>query len=131
MFGISHHIDHGNSFKGVCASYVIGSFGIKPNQYEATWDDRLHNEVTLNVIRKFGFTVESRDSILFETEERVTVGQLRGKLKKLTDPIGTKYIVQLHGHMILLNQLGETVVDTDSRKLDRREAIDIHAVWKA
>tara|TARA_R100000951_G_scaffold50728_2_gene42806 strand:+ start:18286 stop:18495 length:210 start_codon:yes stop_codon:yes gene_type:complete len=63
-----------------------------------------------------------------------TVSRCREAIKKLNDPEGTLYAAVLHygtsAHLILIDEEGNTVIDTDSRAVDRRRVGKISAVWK-
>jgi len=55
-----------------------------------------------------------------------TVGGARSNLKAVG---ALAYIVHVEGHVLLLNADGESVVDTDARKRDRRKMLGVWGVY--
>ena len=53
------------------------------------------------------------------------MGQIRSKLNKLNDSPDSFYLIALDRHVLLLDSKGETVVDTDPRKFDRRRVVGV------
>jgi len=125
---LNQHVVRKKSFKGVCVSACLAYVGISPDQYQSTWTTRTGNSATHGILRRFGFAVRSRKSYI---PKRATVGGIRKSIQKLNDPVGTVYFVSVTGHLLALDQNGNTVIDTASRKRDSRRVVDIKAVFKA
>lgn len=62
------------------------------------------------------------------------MGKARAKVANLNEGAHVKYMVCLkYGkfcHLILLDNNGKTLVDTDPRIRDSRRVVAIHAVWQ-
>lgn len=114
------------SMKTVCVSTCLLALGIDLEDYHSTSTPKNHWAYE-GVIRRKGFALRSRKS---SVPKGATVGAARKAIKKLNDPKGTKYVVLVPGHLILLDSDGNTVVDTAPVKRDRRKVLRIHAVWK-
>lgn len=125
MTQLNQHINRPNgNAKTVCVSRVLGFFGISPEKYKNTYNARTGKNVWEGILRRNGFAVRSRKSSLPST-----VGATRLKLSKLDDPKGTLYVVGVDKHILLLDSTGETIVDTDPRKRDRRVIKKVYAVY--
>jgi hypothetical protein len=109
---------HNGGKKTGCTSACLAYFGIglSDYRYSQTCTD------VVNVLRRKGYTVRSR---LSSVKRGSTVGGLRKQLAKLGKGI---YLVRVPGHVLLLNEKGETVVDTDSRKRDRRKVDRLYKI---
>jgi hypothetical protein len=60
-----------------------------------------------------------------------TVGSVRKEIASYTDYTeDTMYLIQVMGHVLLLNSNGQTVVDTSPRKVDRRKVYNVVAIFK-
>ena len=79
-----------------------------------------------SVLRRKGYAVRSRKSKMGKAS---SVGQIRSKLAKLGE--SCHYFVGVAGHVMLLDNQGKTVVDTDPRKRDKRAINRVYAVYKA
>jgi len=121
--GVAEHIYFkSGEAKTVCTSEVLGAFGIHPSQYHYSG----HANQRANVLRKHGWAVRSRFSQL---RRNASVGQARQTIINLNDPTGTHYMVTVERHCLLLDENGNTIVDTAPRKRDRRKVKAIHAVF--
>lgn len=119
------NIDHkSGSSKTVCAGTILNFFGIPQNKYRYTWNGK--NNVWPNILRRFGYAVRSRKSRL---PKKCTVGKARKVINKLNDPKGTRYIVRVPHHVLLLDDSGNTVIDTDPRIRDKRRVISLIAIF--
>jgi len=125
---LAEHVARAKSFKGICVSKCLAYVGIDPSQYQSTWTDKTGNKATHGILRRFGFAVRSRKSYI---PKNATVGGIRKRIQKLNDPVGTVYFVSVTGHLLALDQNGNTVIDTAPRKRDSRRVVDIKAVFKA
>ncbi|PHS22249.1 MAG: hypothetical protein COA84_13915 [Robiginitomaculum sp.] len=110
--------------KTPCASAVLAYFGVSGT----TWNDRTLKNVWANTLRRNGFNVRSRFSHFAGNEK--TVGSSRDKITKIADAdIRIKaFVVTVFGHVLVLDRNGDTVVDTDPRKIDRRAIFAVQAV---
>ena len=111
-----------NSNQNICVQEVAKHF----NTEDETRYLHKMSDLVINVRSKY--TVRSRTSQV----KNLTVGKARAKLQKLTlkenlKPIG--YMVQVSGHALLLSTNGETIIDTDPRKKDRRTIISCYIVY--
>lgn len=113
------------SAKTICVSSVLFALGIKPNQYHSTSTPKNRDNYE-NIIRKHGFALRSRKS---QIAPNSTVGAVRAKIRTFNDPNNAVYLIRLKDHVLLLNKNGETIVDTDTRKRDKRKIYKIHAIW--
>ena len=111
--------------KTVCTSAVLAAFDIDACQYNYSG----HLDQRLNVLRKFGWSARSRNSKLRKNE---SVGAARKLIAqhKWGDPPGTRYMIRVQGHALLLDYDGNTIVDTAPRQRDRRKVLDIRAVFR-
>jgi len=125
MTGLDSHIirKNGNK-KTVCVSHVLAAFGIAPDTYKNTWNARTRQNVWEGILRRNGYAVRSRKSSLPST-----VGAARAKIATLNDPAGTRYVITVKGHVLLLDANGKTIVDTAPRKRDRRTIVKVCAVF--
>ena len=111
---------HNKGLKTACTSACLKYFGIELNEYH--YSQTLAD--VINILRRKGFSVRSRFSSI---RKRSTVGSVRKQLEKFG--VGT-YLIRVDGHVLLLNESGETIVDTDSRKRDRRKILNIYKITK-
>lgn len=103
--------------KTACTSSVVDHFGCLNNtRYLHTMEDVVRS------VRKGGFKVRSRKS---QIKKNATVGSIRKQLKSIGDG---KFIVRVNGHVLLMNDDGNTIVDTDPRKRDRRKITHLYIV---
>ena len=115
--------DSGNE-KNICVASVLAAFDIAPSQYRITFNAKTRKNIWPGILRRHGFAVRSRRSTLPKT-----VGAARKGILKLDDPAGTMYIIGVYRHILLLDQQGNTVVDTDPRVRDRRPILKVYAVY--
>jgi len=123
---LAHHEVRTKSHKGICVSACLAKLGIHPSQYQSTWTVRSKANATYGVLRRHGFAVRSRKSSI---PKGATVGGIRTSIRKMQDPPASCYLIHVSGHMLLLSNTGETIIDTAPRKRDRRKVLDIKAVW--
>ena len=124
--GVSEHRWFpGGQGKTVCTSAVLAAFGIDACQYHYSG----YLEQRLSVLRKHGWAARSRNSKLRKNE---SVGAARKLIAqhKWGDPPGTRYMIRVKGHALLLDYDGNTIVDTAPRVRDRRKVQDIRAVFR-
>ena len=130
--GVADHIYYASSGKGfsraktVCTSAVLAAFGIAPGTYK--YSGMLKQR--LAILNRNGFAARSRKSRL---PKGISVGAARKIIANNNwgDPRGTRYMIRVQGHALLLDNLGATIVDTAPRKRDRRTILDIRAVFRA
>ena len=123
---LSDHIfrDSG-SCKTVCVTAAITSFGVPVDAFNSTSTKKNVNAYE-GVLRRNGFALRSRKS---SVGKNPTVGGIRKRLQGLGDPEGTRYLIMVWGHVLVLDRDGNTIVDTAPRRADRRKVVRIHAVW--
>ena len=130
MTGVKEHVYYNNKTgkaKTVCSSHVLAYLDIPPSAYH--YSNTL--ETIAGVLRRAGgFAVRSRDSAC-KAKTRPTVGAVRKCIRsgKMNDPKGTHYAVAVDGHILLLDDKGNTVVDTAPRKADRRKVWAVRAIF--
>lgn len=84
----------------------------------------LHNVNDIVRASRKRFTVRSR-----MTEAKAkgkTVGAIRSNLKRI-GALG--YIVVVHKHVLLLDNNGQTIVDTDARQRDKRKVTHVYGIY--
>lgn len=107
-----------NKFKTICSTEVCRFFEAENEvRYLHTISD------VVRAIRKKGYKVRSR---LSQIKKGSTVGSTRKQLAKLGNGF---YIVRVESHVLLLSPSGTTIVDTDSRKRDRRKITHLYKVY--
>lgn len=124
---LSDHIKRpSGSWKTICVSSVLHALGIPVSSYHSTTTKKnLNNYET--IIRRNGYALRSRKSHI---KKPSTVGSIRKKIKNLQDPLNTVYLIRLRNHVLLLDQNGDTIVDTDPKIKDRRQVFNVQAIWK-
>jgi len=120
--GVSDHIKHkGGQLKTVCASTVLGHFGVHPDSYHYCGHSKQDNAI----LRRNGWSVRSRKSALKLKVGKSTVAEIRLAIKERGE--SGKYRVSITDleleaagerphHVFVMNASGETVVDTDDTK---------------
>jgi hypothetical protein len=110
--------------KTPCASATLNFFGVTGT----TWNDRTGKNVWDNTLRRNGFAVRSRLSALGSA---TTVGAARPKIRKIAakDKDIIAFVARVDGHVLVIDRDGNTVVDTDPRKKDKRKMFGFVAVW--
>jgi hypothetical protein len=122
----SHIFRKSGSCKTVCVSSVLHAIGIAVTSYHSTSTPKNMNNYEC-IIRNHGYALRSRKSHMREAK---TVGAIRSKIRALKDPEGTRYLVRLKDHVLLLDSAGKTIVDTDRRVRDKRQVVRVQAIWK-
>jgi hypothetical protein len=115
-----------------CTSAVLEALGIDKSKYHYSQ----YTQDVVAVLRRHGYSVRSRLSSL---PKHCSVGKARQRLADMsnTEMIGKgftqipKYLIEVQGHVLLLNALGTTIMDTASRKRDRRTILRIYKVVEA
>ena len=110
--------------KTPCASAALNYFGVSG----ATWNNRTKKNVWKDTLRRGGFSVRSRMS---KMPKNASVTKCRKKLAQIAkeEPLIKGFIVCVRGHVLVVNRLGKTIVDTDPRKIDRRKVVGVTAVF--
>lgn len=144
--GVKKHLYYKGGAKTVCTSAVLAAFGIDSCSYH--YSGQLKQR--LQILNKNGWAARSRNSHVRrgyrnlklkgipKTQTR-SVGQVRRIIALVNrdepetnawgDPYGTRYMIRVDGHALLLGYDGATLVDTDPRARDRRKVLDIRAVF--
>jgi len=97
-----------NPNKNVCVYHVANALGVAAKvRYLHLMDDLIRAARTI-------YTVRSRKSSV--------KGNTVGKIRRQLSALGARYyIVGVPGHVLLLDSQGNTIVDTASRKRDKRK----------
>jgi len=141
--GVPKHIYHKKGAKTVCTSAVLAAFEIDScsYHYSGTLKQRL------NLLRKNGWAARSRNSHIARGFRKLKIksgAKSVGKVRKIIahlnkdepeinawgDPLGTRYMIRIEKHALLLDYHGKTIVDTDPRLRDKRKVSDIRAVFR-
>lgn len=104
-----------NTSQNVCALSVAKYLGVNGL---VTY---LHTITDLVRATRKVYTVRSRKSSVRAN----TVGKARKSLSNLD---GKYYMVRVKGHVLLLDTNGNTIIDTDPRKRDKRKITHLYAV---
>lgn len=109
-----------------CAGAILSYFGIENG---STWNNRTKQNVWDNTLRRNGYSVRSRNS---KIKPGSTAGSVRNTLANIAtdEPQIEAFVVRVQGHVLLMDRLGRTIVDTSPRKRDRRRVLGVLAVWK-
>ena len=125
---LATHVRRSNGTeKTVCVTACLTSLGIPVGAFRNTWNGR--RNTWDGVLRRNGYAVRSR---LSQLPKGCTVGKARKLIANRIaqrDPAGTRYLIAVPGHLIMLNAQGQTVVDTAPRKRDRRRVTLLVAVF--
>jgi len=122
------HIEYANGkAKTVCVTTVLVALGVPFDGFKYTWNGK--KNIWPEILRRAGYAVRSRASRL----PRVcTVGKSRAIIAAMDDAPGTMYAVTVRtvagSHLMLLNDKGQTVVDTAPRHRDARRIAKISAI---
>ena len=108
-----------NGMKTICTSAVLTALGVKNWHYSQSHTDML------NVLRRNGLNVRSRTSLL--TKKIFRVAHIKAHLKRFTK-LGGKFMIFVDRHVLLLDEKGVTIIDTDPRKVDKRRIVKIYEV---
>ena len=121
--GKSNNPDNPN--QNICALRVAQAIGVADKvRYLHTFSD------LKRAANKGGWAFRSRKSSI----KTLTVGGCRKDLKKITEkenkyaPVVAGYVIHVQGHVLLLDEDGNTVVDTAPRKVDRRKILNCYAL---
>jgi hypothetical protein len=140
--GVSKHKYFKSGAKTICTSAVLAYFGIDACSYH--YSGQLAQR--LAILRKNGWAARSRNSHLKRGYRKLriaagvkSVGQARRIIARINkdtpetnkwgDPLGTRYMIRVTGHALLLDYDGNTIVDTDPRVRDKRKVLDIRAIF--
>lgn len=114
-----------NANKNLCVLAVARELGVgDATRYLHTQDDIVY-------AARQAWTVRSRKSSL-----KATVGASRAVMPKLTADLEREghtvkgFLIVVDGHALLLDSQGQTVVDTDSRKRDKRRIRGAYIVYR-
>lgn len=128
---LNNHITHkSGERKTICVTAVLTSLGIDSNSfyYTGSLADNRRNAI----LNRNGFACRSR---LSKIGRNTSIGKARAKIASLKEGSDVKYMVSVRygrsAHLMLLDNKGNTLVDTDPRKVDKRRIAGIHAVWKS
>lgn len=107
-----------------CANATLNFFGVKG----VTWNERTQKNVWADTLRRAGYSVRSRASKL--GKKASTVGSARKKIAEIAEaePNIVAFVARVKGHVLVVGRNGQTLVDTDDRKNDRRKLVGLVAV---
>jgi hypothetical protein len=107
-----------------CATATLNFFGVSG----VTWNERTQQNVWEGTLRRAGYAVRSRASKLSKKEQ--TVGAARQKIAAISEqePNIKAFVARVDGHVLVIGRDGQTLVDTDPRKNDRRKLKGLVAV---
>ena len=110
-----------------CATAALNFFGVSG----VTWNARTEKNVWDETLRRAGYAVRSRASKLGKLTS--TVGAARQKIAEIAqgEPEIIAFVARVEGHVLVIGRDGQTLVDTDPRKSDRRKLNGLVAVMKA
>lgn len=110
-----------------CAAATLNFFGVSG----VTWNARTRQNVWECTLRRAGYAVRSRASKLGKRTS--TVGAARQKIAEIAqgEPEIIAFVARVQGHVLVVGRDGQTLVDTDPRKNDRRKLLGLCAVMKA
>ena len=111
-----------NTNKNICALRVAQALGVaKDTRY-------LHNVKDMIYAARKAYTVRSRMSNV----KGKTVGGARAKMIDMATEHSTAvgFIVIVKGHVLLIDKMGSTIVDTDPRQRDKRKIMACYIVYK-
>ena len=115
----SNNKENGN--KNICALKVAQALGVhEESRYLHTIKDLVYAARKTYTVRSRGSNVNGK-----------TVGAARAKLIDLATKHNTiGFIVRVAGHVLLINNEGQTVIDSDPRKRDKRKITHCYIVYK-
>jgi hypothetical protein len=128
--GVKNHIKFSSGrMKTVCTTAVLAHFGIDAKNFH--YSDS-HGDVKRH-LNAHGWRHSSRLSAVgvrgtTPFTKYPSVGKVRQLIAKLDDGPGAMYYVGVKGHAMLLDNKGQTVVDTAPRRVDRRKIVHISVV---
>jgi hypothetical protein len=108
-----------NGMKTVCTSAVLNALNADNWHYSQNKSDML------NILRRSGYAVRSRKSQL--TKKIFRVSHIKNHVDRFSKLNG-KFIVFVERHVLLLDENGQTIVDTDPRIRDKRKIKNIYEV---
>lgn len=126
---MNDHITHTSGRrKNVCGAAVLTACGVPLTRFH--YAEYLGD--VKRVLGRHGWSVRSRWSALPRSVR--TVGALRRHLNREralgNEPAGSRYLVLVKGHVLLLAEDGNVLADTDPRLMpDRRRIKQIYAVF--
>ena len=113
-----------NRNKNVCGLAVASALGVQnATRYLHTWGD-------LQRAIRTTWSFRSVKSALRVTCGETSVGAMRKAIRKHdADASLMSYVVQVQGHVLMLQRDGKTLVDTDPRKRDNRKVLAVYGVY--
>ena len=124
-----HIIHKSGKKKSVCVTAVLTALGVPLKSFHYT--GKIGDGKRSAILNRNGFACRSR---LSKIGKNTSVGQARKKITKLNEGASVNYMVVVSygrsAHLMLLDNEGKTLVDTDPRKVDKRRIQEVHAVYK-
>lgn len=111
------------NIKTYCVGRVLEYVGIPQSSYKFTWNARTKKNVWKGILNRNGFCYRSVRSKF--KKGRISVAHVKRLASSVLDK--TLFIVQVKGHILLINGKGLVKVDTDHReKNDYRPVLGIY-----
>ena len=111
------------NLKTICVGRVLERLGIPQSSYKFTWNERTKKNVWKGILNRKGFSYRSVRSKF--KKGRISVAHVRRLASSVLDE--TLFIIQVKGHVLMINGKGRVIVDTDYReKRDCREVLGIY-----
>jgi hypothetical protein len=125
---INNHLRYGKGSKTVCVSTCLSFLGIDFNSYHYTSSDKTIRSWE-GVIRRNGYALRSRFSELCKDGISTTMTSLKKNIKKKSYTKDDLFIVSGYqrnsAHLMILNGLGEVVIDTAPGKKWRIRSVKL------
>jgi len=105
-----------NRCKNICALAVVSALGLENTvRYLHTYED----------VKR-----ACRNSFSVRSVKSMVKSKTAGGARKMMSELGAKYyIVWVDGHVLMMDALGKTIVDTAPRLRDRRKIVQIHGLY--
>lgn len=125
---MNDHIVHASGkMKTVCVTACLTTIGVPFNSFQITGS--IITGHYLKILNKFGFSARSRKSRM---PKSLSIGACRKAIKKIGEDVVYFAVVKgsSYCHAILIDNEGNTIVDTSPRQKDKRIIHSIHAITK-
>lgn len=112
---INNHINHSKGSKTVCVSTCLNFLGVDMDSYYYTSSSKTINSWE-GVLRRNGYSLRSRFSELCKDGVSTTMTSLKKNMRKRGYTKDDLFVVcgyqRNSAHLMILNGLGETIIDT-------------------
>lgn len=123
----SHIVHKSGKAKTVCVTACLTALGVPFDNFQVTGTIAKPNY--MSILSRHNLSARSRKS---KMPKSLTIGACRKAIKNLDEKAVYMVIVWGSGycHAMLLDNQGQTIVDTDKRVKDKRKVHSIHAITK-